>query len=67
MASKAKVAKFRIQKRFTVWVEKDIPAETFEAAIEIARKAQPGEFLSFDKCDLIDYDQLPGTAVSEVW
>lgn len=67
MAKKAKVAKFRIQKRFTVWVEKEVSAETFEEAVELARKASPGEFFTFDSGGFLDYDELQGTGVYEAW
>jgi len=67
VAAKKKTQGYRVSKRFSIWVEANIDAETFEAALEIAKKAAPSEMMEMRAYEFIDWHPLPGTGVSENW
>lgn len=66
--AKAKVKpKFRITKRFEIWVETAITSESLATALDFAQRASLSDFLVADHADsaVIDETVLPGTGVSE--
>lgn len=57
---------YNVSKRFTIWVETDIIAESLAEAVEQAEQMKPYDFAAFNK-QLNDWEPLKGTSVSEDW
>jgi hypothetical protein len=54
---------FSVNKRFTVWVSTRISAANFHEAVDKADALKPMDFMEIE--ELLDWDPLPGTSVSE--
>lgn len=60
--------KYRIQKHFEVWVEREVKAQSLEAAVELAKGMHYEPFFEMNEgTELNDITQLPGTTVGERW
>jgi adenylate cyclase class IV len=58
----ATLKKFRVQKRFTAWMEVEIKATSFEQAVEIGKKLK---FTDFNIEN--DVSEVEGFGVQESW
>lgn len=64
----AKLKEFKIQKRFQVWCETNIKAESLEQAISIGKAMGHHDFYEADsKTETIDIAPLDGFTVGESW
>lgn len=62
-----KKKKYRVQRRFTYWVEKIVQAEDFDQAVQIAKSLTSPQFLrpTDEHVGVISVEELPGLGVSE--
>lgn len=66
MAKKFK--EFRIQKRFELWVETKVKAETIEEALAMSKKMDEDDFIEvLEDAELLDCTHLDGTTIGETW
>lgn len=62
------MAKYRIQQRYEVWVEKTIQAESLDEAIDVMKGSTFDDFLTTKaKANVVDFTELDGTGVQEGW
>jgi hypothetical protein len=60
--------KFKVQKRFELWVETTIRADSLAQAVEIAGKMGSDEFIEYlESTEKLDETSLDGTGVIENW
>lgn len=59
--------KYRVQRRFTYWVEKIVQAEDFDQAVQIAQSLKSPQFLrpTDEYVGVIAVEELPGLGVLE--
>jgi len=68
MASKSKLKTFSVSKRYVVWVDTYVKAESFEQAAVIRDSLKVSDFLTTtDGSSVNDYDPLPGGGIYESW
>lgn len=62
------MAKYRIQKRYEVWVDKIIQADSLDEAFDVMRASTFDDFLTTKaKANVVDFTELSGAGVQEEW
>lgn len=64
MATKKLERAYTVSKRFTVWVEARVTANSLQQALDIRDQMQ---FAEFKDGETLDFYELPGGAVTEDW
>ncbi len=63
---KDKLQNYNVSKRFIIWVETDVKAESLTDAVAKAEALKPADFAEFDR-PMTDWEPIKGTSVSEDW
>ena len=66
--AKPKLKTFRVQKRFEVWVEQEVKAETFDLAVQEGKNLKVGDFIeAHPGVEFNDSTEIAGFGVQENW
>lgn len=64
----ARLKKYRVQKRFEVWLEAEVRAKDFAGAVEQGRAMNFSDFIAEDDGNgVLDVTELDGFATAEMW
>jgi hypothetical protein len=59
---------FKVQKRFTLWVETSIKTADMEAAFQQGKKMTIGDFITIpEQTEVMDVTELSGFQIGEEW
>jgi hypothetical protein len=66
--AKPKLKTFCVQKRYEVWVQTEVKAETFDLAVQEGKNLKVGDFIEVHPgVEFNDSNELPGFGVQENW